>query len=244
MNKTQLLIILFLFFLGSLLGWVLEVIFNKFNTPINPEHKWINPGFLKGPYLPIYGFGVIILYGISYFEKSLSIDNILVELLLIFILATLLMTVLELIGGIFFIKVMKIRIWDYSDEPFNYKGIICLKYSLLWGIVSVIYYFLINPYIVKAVSLFTDNIEFSLIVGIFYGFIIIDLFETMDIVARLRKFARDNELVIAYEKFKMYVYHANKYSTMALFKSPQYKDISEYLKQVEKENREKKDTSH
>lgn len=234
MNKTEILIILFLFFLGSILGWIIEVIFNKFNTPINPEHKWINPGFLRGPYLPIYGFGVIILYCISYFEKSLNIDNIIISIIVIFIISTVLMTILELIGGFFFIKVMNIRIWDYSNEPYNYKGIICLKFSLLWGIASLVYYFLINPYIVNAVALYVNNIEFSFIVGMFYGFILIDLYETMDIATKLRTFAKDKELIITYEKLKMDFYNAHEYSAKALFRNPEYKDISEYLKQFNK----------
>ena len=52
----------FLFFIGSVLGWVLELFFRKFFSGSNPEHKWINPGFCTGPYLPIYGFGLCALY--------------------------------------------------------------------------------------------------------------------------------------------------------------------------------------
>ena len=48
----------YLFFIGSVFGWVLELFFRKFFSSSNPEHKWINPGFCTGPYLPIYGCGL------------------------------------------------------------------------------------------------------------------------------------------------------------------------------------------
>ena len=56
-----LVIISTLFVIGSLLGWVIELFFRRFVS----QKKWMNPGFLTGPYLPIYGFGVIVLYGVS-----------------------------------------------------------------------------------------------------------------------------------------------------------------------------------
>ena len=51
------LVLAFLFYIGSIAGWVLELFFRKI---VCSEHKWINPGFLTGPYLPLYGFGCII----------------------------------------------------------------------------------------------------------------------------------------------------------------------------------------
>ena len=55
---NQVLIFAFLFFIGSCLGWCMEVFFRRFFSRANPERKWINPGFLAGPYLPLYGFGL------------------------------------------------------------------------------------------------------------------------------------------------------------------------------------------
>lgn len=55
----------FLFAMGSMAGWVLEVFFRRFFSTANPERKWINPGFCTGPCLPIYGSGLCILYLIS-----------------------------------------------------------------------------------------------------------------------------------------------------------------------------------
>ena len=52
----------YLFFIGSVLGWVLELFYRRFISGANPERKWINPGFCVGPYVPLYGFGLCILF--------------------------------------------------------------------------------------------------------------------------------------------------------------------------------------
>ena len=52
----------FLFFIGSLSGWGIEVLYRRFFSGANPERKWINPGFCVGPYVPLYGFGLCILF--------------------------------------------------------------------------------------------------------------------------------------------------------------------------------------
>lgn len=58
MSKFQVfLIVLYLFFFGGVGGWVLELLFRRFFSGANPERKWLNPGFLFGPCLPLYGFG-------------------------------------------------------------------------------------------------------------------------------------------------------------------------------------------
>ena len=119
-------ILAFLFMLGSLLGWVLELLFRRFFS----AKKWINPGFLTGPYLPIYGFGVSLLFlicSVDYralfsfdFWGSQAVYDIFVILLI-----GIAMTLIELIAGLIFIRGMKIRLWDYSDRWGNFKGIIC-----------------------------------------------------------------------------------------------------------------------
>ena len=57
-----------LFFIGSVFGWVLELLFRKFFSGTNPEHRWINPGFCVGPYLPLYGTGLCALYLLASFR--------------------------------------------------------------------------------------------------------------------------------------------------------------------------------
>lgn len=59
------LVFAFLFFVGSCIGWGMELPFRRFISSNNPRRKWINPGFLTGPYLPLYGFGLLGMYVIS-----------------------------------------------------------------------------------------------------------------------------------------------------------------------------------
>ena len=65
-----LVIISTLFVIGSLLGWVIELFFRRFVS----QKKWMNPGFLTGPYLPIYGFGVVVLYAVSNIPLGIPIQ--------------------------------------------------------------------------------------------------------------------------------------------------------------------------
>ena len=67
--------IAFLFFIGSMAGWVIEVVFRRFFSSANPERKWINPGFLSGPYLPLYGFSLCVLFLLSLLEQYIPIEN-------------------------------------------------------------------------------------------------------------------------------------------------------------------------
>ena len=60
------LVITFLFMVGSMYGWGIELLFRRFISKKNPSRKWINPGFLVGPCLPVYGFGLVFLFVISY----------------------------------------------------------------------------------------------------------------------------------------------------------------------------------
>ena len=72
MSKFQVfLIVLYLFFFGGVGGWVLELFFRRFFSGANPERKWLNPGFLFGPCLPLYGFGTVLLFILSELDHTL-----------------------------------------------------------------------------------------------------------------------------------------------------------------------------
>ena len=132
---NQFLVLAFLFFIGCVLGWGLEVLYRRF-SPANRERKWINPGFLTGPYLPLYGFGLCALYLLAGIEGSPLMKEVtLGNKLLLFLLMAVVMTLLEYIAGLIFIKRMKIKLWDYSNEKFNVQGIICLRFSIYWALV-------------------------------------------------------------------------------------------------------------
>ena len=102
------LILIFLFFIGCSAGWVMELFFRRF-TKSNKSRKWMNPGFLVGPYLPIYGFGLCTLYLLAGIEVFLPEGNYIVNKIVLFVLMAVAMTLIEYIAGIIFIKGMKVK---------------------------------------------------------------------------------------------------------------------------------------
>ena len=150
-----------LFVMGSLLGWVIELFFRRFVS----QKKWVNPGFLTGPYLPIYGFGVVILYLMS--SLNLPIDNDVANAIIKVLLIGIGMTVIEFVAGLIFIKGCNVKLWDYSNRKGNIMGIICPTFSLIWLLVGSLYYFFLNPYLVKAITWISENLIYTYFIGIF-----------------------------------------------------------------------------
>lgn len=187
----------FLFFVGSCLGWCIEVVFRRFVS----AKKWINPGFLTGPYLPIYGFGLVCLYGIC----SIPVDtgSAAGDAAVTIIIMGVCMTAIEYVGGLVFIKGMKIKLWDYSDRFGNIQGIICPLFSLIWTAAGAVYYFVIDPFVIRWVEWFVGNIAFSFVVGMFFGVFFVDLAHAVNLSVRIRAFAKRRGIVVGYEKLKV-----------------------------------------
>ena len=141
--------ILAFFLIYSCLGWCLEVIYAAVSTG-----QLVNRGFLNGPVCPIYGFGMIIVL----FTLSPLVDN----LLLLYIGGVILPSVLELVGGWALYKLYHTRWWDYSDFPFNIGGYICLEFSLLWGVGTVVVMKAVHPVIAGLVEMVPQMVGFVL----------------------------------------------------------------------------------
>ena len=199
------LILAFLFFIGCFLGWSLEVIYRRF-SPANVSRRWINPGFLVGPYLPLYGFGLCALYLLANLENTSLISEVTAgSKILLFIVMSLVMTLFEYIAGVIFIKGMKVKLWDYSNEKFNFQGIICLKFSIYWALLGAVYYFLIHPHILHALQWFSNNLAFSFVVGLFFGVFAVDVVYSLGIVAKVRAFAKENDILVRYEELRQQI---------------------------------------
>ncbi|MBO4337501.1 MAG: putative ABC transporter permease [Lachnospiraceae bacterium] len=206
-NKVEIafLALTFLFMVGSMTGWLIELLFRRFISSNNPDRKWINPGFLVGPCLPLYGFGLTVLFVmpiIPYIGRDYSEGMSAMQVVLTIIAMGVMMTVIEYIAGLIFIKGMKIKLWDYSNEPFNLQGIICLRFSLIWTALTAVYYFFIQPGAIDLVRWFGANIGFTFVVGMFYGILVIDLSYSLNLSAKVRQFAIDNDVVVKYEALK------------------------------------------
>ena len=196
----------FIFFIGSLSGWILELFFRRFVS----QKRWVNPGFLIGPYLPLYGFGLLGLYLVCRIDLSkinlTPIWQVFVKMLIILIL----MTLIEYLAGLIFIKGMKIKLWDYSSRWGNIQGIICPLFSLMWGVIGFIYYLFIDPRIVDGVMWLSKNLAFSFVIGVLCGIFIIDVCKSLNLANKIRRVAVKEHVVVAFEKFKLIVQEREK----------------------------------
>ena len=195
MKMKYLVIISTLFVIGSLLGWFVELFFRRFVS----QKKWMNPGFLTGPYLPIYGFGVMVLYGVSNIPLGIELQavDIIVHILIIGVG----MTLIEFIAGLIFIKGFKVKLWDYSDRKGNIMGIICPSFSLIWLVVGSLYYFFLNPLLVQGISWISENLIYTYFVGGVMGAIAVDFAYSIHLATKLKEFKELQDL--RFEEFKV-----------------------------------------
>ncbi len=237
------LILAFLFMSGSLIGWAIELFYRRYFDPTNKERRWINPGFLTGPYLPLYGFSLMILYLLASLEKYVPIQNDVGRKLVLFFIMAVCITVVEYFTGLIFIVKMKIKLWDYTENRFNVKGIICPLYSFYWMILSAVYYFLINPYILEALQWLSENLAFSFVVGFFFGIFAVDLGISLKNLINIHDFAKENEIIVLLDELKkeIRVYKEDKKEKgrfTLIFRSSdsiqnhlkRYRDLPQYVK--------------
>lgn len=226
-NK-YIIVILFMFLIGCMLGYLSECLYRRYVS----AKKWVNPGFMKGPWLPLYGFGLVLMFGISALMQQILPDSIILYNPLgnlfgntnqsgptVYDLIPILITViglilLEFIGGIIFVKGFKIRLWDYTNMKGNILGVICPVFSLIWFIVTLIYYYALNPYIyVMFLNLFdfmfeggdtgnVINFMFIFALGIIYGIFFVDLISSLGVFKKVVKLARESNGLKHYEKFR------------------------------------------
>ena len=194
---NRLVIVSTLFVLGSLAGYVLEVFYRRFFS----AKKWINPGFLVGPYIPLYGFGVMLLYGLSNIGPfSLGTSGV-AEHILRVVLIGVSLTLIEFVTGIIFIRGLHIKLWDYSDRFGNVMGVICPLFSVIWFVLGSGYYFFLNAPLVGVIEWLGENPIYSYSVGLVIGMILVDTFYSIRLGIRIR--AAADQVVVRYEQFKL-----------------------------------------
>lgn len=197
------LILTFLFAIGGMTGWGIEVFYRRF---VSQKH-WVNPGFLTGPCLPLYGFSLCILYLLAQTEERIPVQDDRLQKLILFLIMAAAITALEYAVGRIMISVEHVRLWDYRECFGNIQGIICPQYSFYWMLLSALYYFFVHPHILSALFWLSQNLAFSFGIGFFYGILVIDLSYSVQIMAKIRKFADENDLVVRLEHLREEVNH-------------------------------------
>ena len=165
--------LMLMFFVYAFLGWCTEVAFAALKSG-----QFVNRGFLNSPLCPIYGFGIIavvvLLYPFAEHPFLLLIGSIVIT------------SLLELITGWAMEKLFNTRWWDYSQEPFNLHGYICLRFSILWGLACLGIVQIFHPLIMRLIRWVPDGIG-AVVCVVLTVTTVIDLIATVSAVRGLQK---------------------------------------------------------
>lgn len=162
-----------MFFIYSFLGWILEVIYYGVT-----EERFINRGFLSGPLCPVYGLG---FYAAVWVFAPMA--N---KFFIIFFGMATACTVVELIAGEILYHTFHMRWWDYSDYKLNYKGYICLRFYIYWGIAASLGIYVLHPAVLNLVSHITLPVKAVVLIA-FTGVMITDIIVTIANIIGLQK---------------------------------------------------------
>ena len=148
------------FLVYSIIGWIMEVMFHAAVLKLI-----VNRGFLNGPVCPVYGFGMLaILSAINTMRERLPVSSGKLYILIVFLTGMILASAVELAAGWILFHIFHLRWWDYSDFRFNFKGYICLRFSIFWGIGVVVAVMAAHPVISRSTAeRIPENIGWPLI---------------------------------------------------------------------------------
>ena len=164
---------LWIFFVYAFLGWCTEVGYAALRTG-----RFVNRGFLNGPVCPIYGFGVVIVLW--------ALEPLAENILLLFLGSVVLTSALEWVTGLVLEKLFHQRWWDYSDEPLNIGGYICLRFSLMWGAACLFVVKILHPAVVWGIRALPHLAGWGLL-AVFAAVMAVDLAATVRTIARMNK---------------------------------------------------------
>lgn len=161
--------ILLLFIFFAVCGWIYEVIWTVIDDGV-----LVNRGYLFGPWLPIYGFGGMLIYGIfrKQIKKPVYLGRLNVRFLLLFVYICVITTVVEL-AATYIIELAGTPftvLWDYSDHFMNFQGRVCLDASVRFGVLGLMIIYGALPLYEKLIHMKNQrllNVIAWTIIGIF-----------------------------------------------------------------------------
>ena len=148
--QSGLLIIVALWLIYGFLGFIVETVYVS-----SAQRKFVERGFLTGPIIPIYAFGALLIL--------FALDGVKDSMILVFVCGVLLTSILEYFGSYVMEKFFNLKLWDYSKRFMNVNGRICLLNSTLFGILSVVVMFYINPFIMNHLESMNQTLLTSLV---------------------------------------------------------------------------------
>lgn len=172
---------IWIFFVYAFLGWCTEVSYAALVTG-----KFVNRGFLNGPVCPVYGFGVVIVLT--------CLTPLANNLPLLFLGSVVLTSALEWLTGFVLEKLFQQRWWDYSDQPFNLSGYVCLRFSIAWGFACLFVIKLLHPTVLLFIRLIPKTLGLTLL-ALLGAVMAVDLAATVSTIVKLnRRLAQIDEL--------------------------------------------------
>ena len=161
------------FFVYGFLGWCTEVAYAAAK-----QGKFVNRGFLNGPICPVYGIGVgVVLQFLTPVENNL---------VLLYISSTILVTVIEGLTGFLLEKIFHNKWWDYSEQPLNIGGYVCVLFSLIWGVFCVLIVKVIHPLIDKVLMMIPFVLGIVVMVCLAAG-LLADLYVTASGILKMNR---------------------------------------------------------
>lgn len=161
------------FYIYAVLGWCVEVAFAAIK-----ESRFVNRGFLNGPICPIYGVGVV---SVIFCLRRCS-DN----MILLYFASAILVTFIEWLTGYVMDRIFHQKWWDYSDQPLNIGGYVCLLFSLIWGAFCVFIIRCFHP-VVKGIVAHVPMIAGGIILVILSAAMAADLYVTASAILKLNR---------------------------------------------------------
>lgn len=215
--------IYFLLFISyAFLGWCMEV-----TCKFIQYKKFINRGFLIGPYCPIYGWGALAI--------TILLKRYMEDPLVLFVMSTLICSIIEYLTSYFMEKKYHARWWDYRNKKFNINGRICLETLIPFGILGVAIMYGTNPILFKLYNQIPQLVINILTVILFIGFIVDNIISS-NIISSINvegnKLIKDNTEEIT-EKIKQVLRQKSWLHRRLINAYPGLKDIKVKIKKVE-----------
>lgn len=148
------------FIIYSVMGWAVESAYMSYCNK-----KLTNRGFIHGPICPIYGFGGILVHT--------SLKTFAGNWFALFFFGIILATTVEYVTAVVMIKLFGCVWWDYSNKPFNYKGILCLESCVAWGLYTIIEFAFLKDIVFMGIHMIPISVG-KLIVRLTFLYYLID----------------------------------------------------------------------
>ena len=212
----QQLILPFAFY--AFLGWVLETLYAT-----QKQHHFVNRGFLHGPFCPIYGIGGLLVEQ-AFINMEKWANGPVQTVLGGIVLSILLVTILEYATGSVLENIFQKKWWDYSNEPLNLKGYICLRFSLFWGMAAYVVMQIIQPIRLQLAGLISLDRKETL-AAFLMAYFLVDFMKTVSDLVDLR------HVVLHYKEYSIEMYNKKIWEHSRFFHAfPSLKQLNSQVK--------------